>query len=1364
MLFPALLLITWVTVTIGAPSPPFPQKEAHLQIPVRDLPTQSSGESFRISPLIFRNFKKSIESRSRHPITTAVDLGRVFGGVRSSVSPGGGNVESKAFVGRRVMNFPSTLKGRNVPAPTNMNVPPHGNGGNGDKMTHVSHSRGHRDLHTKLTGNGVENGTLVYDHDYFHKAAAAAPKEKTDLTINDTAELSHIRNFEESSLNGENGKENIQNGEKGGDLEMPPSFNVTPSADNVFVPEKEFGSNKSDIHVEITESSKRNLQTPIKGSNMTRVKKPDKLPIERSDEVIIASNEDRYRTDKPLNTNFSRDEMNVASTSSNSIKSLQTLTTSASITINRNNLTTTQNPKTISSKENHNIFSNSSESPNFLSNHSQSIKELAANHFPMQQDGAYEKITSTSDAFPESSEGYGIKLFNDGSKTHSDELLKTISPTTVSSVVTTPDSHMNDPPFRGPNVPKEIEKFNKDKDETKSDYQGPNEIVESPSFQSANTGEEWNHAREIWGIAWDCHCYIIGISFAIIAFYSFISLLRIKTFVTLLATGYYTTTNLLICVTCLLRALYLLYDPYNLTGKYPVFVSQILQKITLPCLTSCFCILFLALLNFTNTQFLTEKFQRPSVLALLIIFIFSLFVTVEIAISNFYVSSTVLLVCYLIIISCSSLSSICYFFTFKRLHHRALRKQGEMIRLTFTKLHIDGAQLPKKLPKPTLGLAVKLVLVSSFIQILLFFLSPYAMIFLRGLFPKMDVPNPWFWWGYQLSCRILELLFCATMSFVATQPLKHFEIGDNRFCSILMWFPCSSFAECFRKEEVVDFEAHSDNYANPQGLRRTDFNAVASSRRLQTNSLPTFRTPLTEVDANLPMRTLPCTGRHTNHASALSLLSYYRSKRTLSLSTNEGLEDLERTLCNQTVSSSDGRNTLRPASMLYKDNGFIRFRRENDPEQPMEMSDEDDNTPEEADTSLEDADSTKANVGSSFHSLLEGDVVRNTLSPFFQIGYKRRFRKMSRVSIETTDYSADVSSDQLSNVVNLRNGLSSSALDFHTRKYGSTCSSESAANSFDVTFFLNSNSSPEMQTSPTSTTPASLNICSAYRSETEDDKTSSVEGHEVMLRSVSPIVKRASSGRLSLNLNLHTSGDANQSSGHVNVACGTEDITPDSAVYLDLHLSRENSISPTIPKGLLSSNLNLPPKLSPVDSFTKSTDGISPLSPETSSESQSISPTSQSLSELRTSNSYVVPRMRKHSRGLLCKLRGSTFSLNAAFYGYEPLKHVDSKKNRKKCERSSSDRRPLSEGQLELHPRMTPLGDFWHRATATGSGHLGDSGLLGDCGVALVDVASQTEDIDFSEYANKNCKQLIKGSAGIESQSLISPPLVKLKK
>ncbi|PRD36132.1 UNVERIFIED_CONTAM: hypothetical protein NCL1_09547 [Trichonephila clavipes] len=741
MLFPALLLIAWGTVTIGSPPPLFPQKEVHLQIPTRDFSSQPYREKFKI-PLIFRDFQKSIAgspSRSRHP-AKAVDFRKIFEGVRSPVSPGGGNVEGKAFTGGKAMHSPSLPRGKDIPESTNMNIPPHRNGEDGNKMTHLSHSRSHRDLPIKLTENGVENGTLVYDHDHPHYAATA--EEKTGFTINDTADHSHKKNFEESLPNKENGKERLWHGEKRNDFKMSSFFNITPSDDKIFVPDKEFERNKSNVYEDMKDFLKEKELLSVKNINTDEKDKRVKLPSENLNEERTFTNETNYQTAETLSNIAFNSEKNITNITVNSKqiapKQSNIFNGTDAYKISTNVPSQKQTDRTPKLHASH--FDSSL--PRL--NQSQSKNSTSTSHFPMQQDEAYEIITAPSSIFQDNSESYNSKFLNEGSRSNNDDrFLENASPNAVSLTVTTADSHMNDPPFRGPNVPPEIDSFPKEKDESKSDYHGRSSIVESPSFQSSNSGKEWKQARELWGIAWDCHCYIMGALFAIISIYSFISLLRIKTFVTLLSTG-------------------------------------------------------------------------------------------------------------------------------------ALRKQGEMIRLTFTKMHIDGAQLPKKLPKPTLGLAVKLVLVSSFIQLLLFFLSPYAMVFLRGLFPGMEVPNPWFWWGYQLTCRILELVMCATMSFVATQPLKHFEINDSRFCSILMWFPCSSFAECFRKEEVVDFEAHSDNYANPQGLRSTGFNIVANSRRLQTNSLPTFRTPLTEVDNNLPMRTLPCTGRHTNHASALSLLSYYR--------------------------------------------------------------------------------------------------------------------------------------------------------------------------------------------------------------------------------------------------------------------------------------------------------------------------------------------------------------------------------------------------------------------------------------------------------------------------------------------------------
>ncbi|XP_015929304.1 uncharacterized protein [Parasteatoda tepidariorum] len=1293
MLLSALLLIAWVVETTST--------ELHQQIPTKDLPLLNAKNISSRNPLIFSSLQESMimaPNRSRY-FSTVTGFRKTSKNIRSPANPGTNNGNPKVLFVGGIINppsgFRSYLDGEDISNTTNMNNPSQNNGSQGNVIAHLAYSRDFEDQHMKQAEKEGRKSKLRNDDEDYHYGTSLREKVNA-FSLNDSS--SHLLNTEtrELQMYHKTSERNATETKTVQLLESVAYFNISVEEEKSS-PNKSFNS-KVTANVHVRNSSdiqNKFLNLNFNGEN--KQAKKDVHSLERKNKF--------EKNSMPGNGKINETTKYVDDVASDNIKHSTAFTKSF---------------------ESHGSTYTPAYENNLLVTANNDFRENASIISNMQQDGAFESVTKITEQ--PSSEGHysNNKFHNEWNEIHkSDIFLKNNPPTSLfSSSITTPDSHMNDPPFRGPNVPLDSDIFVREKDK-KIDFR--NSVKETPYFPTSSIEKGWNDIDSLGRITWDYQCYITGSMFSVIALYLFISLLRVKTFIPLLRTCYYVTINSIIFLTCILRAFYLFYDPYGFFHKLPVVVSQVLLKITVPCLTSAFCFLVLSLLSFTKTQLFSPNLQTPSVLAVVVVFVISLSITLETAIHVFQISNIFLLLCYSIAISFGGFSSISYFFVFNRLHHRALRKQGEMIRVTFTKMHIDGARLPKKLPRPTLGLAVKLVLMVAIFQIILCSLVPYTVLFLQGLLPKVTTPTPWLWWSYQLSCRILELMICATISFIATQPLKHFEVDNNAFHNILMCFPCNSFGNCSQSAEIIDFEAHSDNYANPQGIRNPRLNLIRNTRRLQTNSLPTFRTPLTAVDSSMPMRTLPCSGRHTNHSSALSLLSYYRSKRALNMSKTEDLDDLERTLCSQSVSSSDGRSLFRPTSMLYKDNGFIRFRRETDPQQPMEMSDDDDHIQEDIDTSVEDADSTKANVGSSFHSLLESDIVQNTLSPFFQIDYKRRFRKMSRISIETTDYSADISSDQLSNIVNLRNGLSTSALDFHTKKYGSTCSSESAANSFDVTFFLNSNSSP--QTSPIST---ALNIISAYRSETEDDKTSSVEGHEEMLRSVSPILKQASFGRLSLNLNLHASTHTNHSNGHVNVACGTEDITPDSAVYLDL--PRE---SPKLSPNIFETHFPLQPQNSPEDTFMKSTDDLFPLTG-----SPYCSPTSQSLGEIRTSSSYVIPQFRKNSRGLLCKLRGSTFSLNTAIYGYEPLEHEEPKKgflyrkNSKTLERSSSDRRPLSDCHLDTKLSATSLAR--NRLSSFGSDHLGDSGLLGDCGVALVDVASQTDENVESHYIHKS--------------------------
>lgn len=848
MLLAALLLIQWVTLTIGATGPLFPHKEIHLQIPID---SHFSGKDSRINPFINRDSKESSVTGFKY-VEQIPSIRKEPRASMSSVNLMTSSENAKPRSGWEVLNFSTEIqpqhRGEHVHDPENMNNSSPQNAKGMDKMIHTPDPG---ELGELYRGEGEENSTLRSDHHDDHYAKSL--EEKVDPFANNSMSNSFAQDSESSFKHEKN---NLATLSDKMELEQIPKFKL--SNDTSIIKNSNLMDNKS-MHM-ASVNSKHMLSSDILINStiiLNKLKTDEKLLKATSLSDVNAADTNKKSRDSNIELKPQNDE-NYVTTTSTPVLKVTRKTKTKSRNKNKGGSNSTYSEILISGKGNK-LFNSSS--PN-----------------PMLQDSSYQVVTATT-LF---SENAWYK--NDIDKMHTGRNLNqrsdisdkgTTLVTTISLLFTTPDSHMNDPPFRGPNIPPdEIDHFHKDKEKTKMDYQIPT-VVETPTFIIKDLGDDWKPESHILGITWDCHFYVMGSFFAVIALYSFISLLRVHTFITLLNSGYYIAVNSVILLLSLFKSLYLVYDPYNLSGKYPPLAASILSKITLPCLTSSFLLLMLSFLNLTKAQFLSPKFQKPCVIASIITIEFLIFFCSEISVGLFQAPNMITIASYFLLIVCAKLSSISYFYVFRRLHHRALRKQGEMIRLTFTKMHIDGAQLPKKLPKPTLGLSVKLLLISAILLTTLCILIPFGMIF-QLILPSVLLNDPWVWWGYHLTCRILELLIVATMSFIATQPQKHFEIGDNRFCSILMWFPCSTFAECFKKEEIIDFEAHSDNYANPQGLRSTEFNSTANSRRLQTNSLPTFRTPLTDVEKNLPMRTLPCSGRHNNHASAISLLSYYR--------------------------------------------------------------------------------------------------------------------------------------------------------------------------------------------------------------------------------------------------------------------------------------------------------------------------------------------------------------------------------------------------------------------------------------------------------------------------------------------------------
>ncbi|XP_064483397.1 uncharacterized protein LOC135396387 [Ornithodoros turicata] len=870
---------------------------------------------------------------------------------------------------------------------------------------------------------------------------------------------------------------------------------------------------------------------------------------------------------------------------------------------------------------------------------------------------------------------------------------KSVAKNTNSSIedaTKSPVTHQNDPPWNfGPSV---------DPDDRAKKISSDSVVKKVPPLSTSlnkkyrempygtvffwKFGPNLKEAKKQWGAAWEYHAYLLGTLFALLGTFSLISLIHLRWSDRLLNKTYLVAIDIMILVAASCRSVFLLYDPYDVTGKYHPVTAYLLFNIAYPSLSSACSVMFLALLNTTKVNLLPQKVQRPSILATVVVFHFCFSIASDIVVGFFSKPITLILACQVFFLMWTFLLSIAYFYVFQQLFKAALRKQSEMIRLTFTKLHIDGAELPRRLPRPTLATSVKVALITAVLALVMTVLQTYGLVSIYRVPPQLK-PDYWCWWGFHFASRILEIAMCVTMLYIASQPTKHHENSDDTTPSY--WNPCNAFRRN-RNKDVPDFETYANQYAAQYGFRNENFNTSLDSSRpwdpLGPELTQSFQNPgailaAERNDDNVAMTNIPRPSIvQSNSTVSHSLLSAKQSRSGNPSTSTDGRSTTLKTVGTLTSVSEGGRSTTssRPQSMLFKEKGFIRFRKDDDPEQPLDVTDEEEE---------EESDSLRAHMGSSIHTLCDDeDTAQDCLSPFFHGCMNQALAKgMSGCSLETTD----LSSDQLSNVTR-NDGLSGSAvLDFQgSRRFGSTCSSESAANSFDVAFYLGAN--------------ARHPFCCPHHNLQEDTRLRT-RHDKICARSVSPIICRTAARRFCdphhMKLNL-THGHT--SPGVVNASCGTEDITPDSAVYLDLHLSPDDVGQPN---------------------FSQE----QPLLTSSFRRRSSISHSLNDLNRTSAQSSGSSTRSRKaSSRGFLNRLRGSTFSLNASLNGYEPLESDEcstyfcgaslGKETKVRIKRSCSDVRPRSALETRMAQKRALIGELCH----------GDSGML--------DAADQTQRVD----------------------------------
>ena len=223
---------------------------------------------------------------------------------------------------------------------------------------------------------------------------------------------------------------------------------------------------------------------------------------------------------------------------------------------------------------------------------------------------------------------------------------------------------------------------------------------------------------------------------------------------------------------------------------------------------------------------------KPALWAALVAFHFALSLSIDIVVGSAGGLFSLHLASQAYFVLWSLALSLGYFAAFAPATRAAQNLQAETMRTTLAALHIHGAALPRRLPRPTLLRAIRITLAAAILALLVAAFQLYGMFGVYGLPWRQQtqlgssnnapstpvglsaeflahyqatqrdrnlnldalrevlglgnerrsetwpvaVENFWPWWTYQFIARILEFIMAALIAYVGSQPLRHNEV------------------------------------------------------------------------------------------------------------------------------------------------------------------------------------------------------------------------------------------------------------------------------------------------------------------------------------------------------------------------------------------------------------------------------------------------------------------------------------------------------------------------------------------------------------------------------------------------------------
>ncbi|KAL1130683.1 hypothetical protein AAG570_011925 [Ranatra chinensis] len=300
--------------------------------------------------------------------------------------------------------------------------------------------------------------------------------------------------------------------------------------------------------------------------------------------------------------------------------------------------------------------------------------------------------------------------------------------------------------------PPPVELPREEEETTEEETEGPEEVavgadqvpLGNGGVQSAPQPPELPEprTRHVLGVAWDIHVYLVAALFALLALISFINIIRFLYCKHLLSRGYFLSVHGILFIVGCARSFYLFYDAYNISGSFAEPVSSLLLNMVFPLLTSGFAVLFQFLLSAAEVKALNSRLQNAPMLAVLIVCYLVLNLSVHLYSGDSAYSMLLPLVCQcLFIITCVALG-LAYLYLYKSLSQSCVHK----------------------VERWSLAHAIRVTLATAMLSVLMAAVQLYGML---GVYEVLAEgrPQPWLWWGFQLSVRVIEVSMCYLMAW-----------------------------------------------------------------------------------------------------------------------------------------------------------------------------------------------------------------------------------------------------------------------------------------------------------------------------------------------------------------------------------------------------------------------------------------------------------------------------------------------------------------------------------------------------------------------------------------------------------------------